>query len=270
MVMGEHGSANFTATGVTYGGQVMTKQTEKLTGSTARNYAAIFTLNESGVNAANSGLINVTWSTAPSGFNVYSVLLGNVNQSSPFSTSNNALTGTTITAYALTSGSGDMLIQCGATASNHTITFNNGITKSFESNASWGDATGGYKTGTGVNEIPGYSQSKRGQMVICAMVAKKATAPQLAPHVVTGFDIPNDNNNSISVYPNPASGYLNIAHNQDAEIRIYDLRGVLQISKNSKGNSTVIDVSNFKQSGMYLVQIVSDNLTKVVKVSIIK
>jgi hypothetical protein len=176
MVMGES-SSDFTASSVTYGGQPMYRQTERLYPDGSRTYVALFTLNEQGVNAATSGEIAVNWSAPPSsGFSIYSVLLANVDQTTPVSVVvQNALTGSVVeTSSALAAASGDMVILCGATATNNTISFTNGFTQRFESNAGWGDGTGGYKAGTGQSERPRFSQSGSGRMVICAMVVKKA------------------------------------------------------------------------------------------------
>lgn len=176
MVMGES-NATFSATGVTYGGQAMTKQSERMYYvSGNRTYASIFTLKEAGVNAATSGAIAVTWSAAPSvGSSVYSVLLSNVDQTTPVSgAANNALTGTTIaTTSPLSNYAGDMLIMIGATESNNTQTFNNGFTKQFESNTSWGDGVGGYKVGKAIDETPSFTQSSSGRMAMCAIVVKR-------------------------------------------------------------------------------------------------
>jgi hypothetical protein len=199
MVMGES-SGSFSATGVTYGGQSMTKQTEKLYYvSGNRTYAAIFTLNETGVNTATNGTIAVTWSTTPSsGTSVYSVLLGNVDQTTPVSaTASNGLTGTTITTSALAAGNGDMIIAAGATESDGSITFTNGFTEAFEtSGLSWGDACGGYKMGIAASETPGYTQSASMRLVLCAMAVKMAAS---------GFSLTTSASNG-SVILNPPGG----------------------------------------------------------------
>lgn len=176
MVMGEHASSDFSATSVTYGGQLMTKQTETVFGATVRTYSSIFTLNASGLNTATSGEIAVAWSSAPTGFDVYSALLGNIDQTLPVGqVATNRLSGTSISTE-LTAAAGDQVLFAGATAGNNTQTANNGFTKQFESNSGWGDAVGGDKVGTGVAEMPGFTQSTSGRMVICAMVARRASA----------------------------------------------------------------------------------------------
>lgn len=195
-VMGEH-PATFSATSVTHGGQKMTRQTEKLhkeaTGSSS--YSSIFTLNETGVNAASSGTIEITWSETPStGNSVYSVLLGNVDQTIPVSaTATNGLTGATVTTSALAASNGDMVVLCGATANNNTFTFNNGFVNQFESNSSWGDGIGGSKMGSGSNETPSFLQSASGRMSLCAIVVKNASALTLKVNLISenGVNISN-------------------------------------------------------------------------------
>jgi Divergent InlB B-repeat domain len=178
MVMGESNS-DFAANGVTYGGQYMTRQTERLyyvNGS--RSYVSLWTLLEAGVNAANSGDIVVSWTSTPSsGSSVYSSLLSNVDQELPVpAMATNALTGTSISTSPLSAQSGDLVLMSGATESNNTLTLNNGFTKQFESNSNWGDGVGGNKFGNGSNETPSFSQITSGRMVLAAMVVKKASA----------------------------------------------------------------------------------------------
>ncbi len=209
-------STDFTATAVTYGGQTMTKQTEKLQIDGSRLYVAIFTLNEAGVNAASSGTITVTWSKTPSdGYSVYSAMLGYVDQTTPvIATATNGLTGTTITTSALTADSGNMVLLCGATANNNKVTFNNGFISKFESNASWGDGIGGSKMGSGVNETPSFTQSASGRMALCAIVVKNAStkptisvdAKPIAGGTVTGGGT-FDQNQIVTITASAANGY---------------------------------------------------------------
>jgi len=257
-VMGEH-TANFSAATVTYGGQTMTKQTEKLykEASGSSSYSSIFTLNEAGVNAASSGTIDVTWSETPStGYSIYSVLLGNVDQTIPVSaTATNGLTGTTVTTSALAATNGNMVVLCGATANNNTVTFNNGFIGQFESNSSWGDGIGGSKMGSGVNETPGFSQSASGRMSLCAIVVKNAS-------VLTSMD--NHNSETVvNIYPNPANKTLNLEFPADEKTReiklINSLGQVVYFTKTT--NSTIqIDVKTLKLKGLILVQVKSDKM----------
>ena len=70
-----------------------------------------------------------------------------------------------------------------------------------------------------------------------------------------------------SVYPNPVSDILNIKHINGALVKIYNMQGVLLYSKKTTGSNSSIDVSKFNRGGFLLVQIISGNQTKVVKVA---
>jgi hypothetical protein len=265
MLMGES-TTNFSATAVTYGGQTMTKQSEKLYYVSAnRTYASIFTLNETGVNAATSGTIAATWSATPSvGSSIYSVLLSNVDQTTPISaTANNGLTGTSITTSALTAASGDMVVMCGATENNITQTFNNGFTKQFESSSTWGDGVGGNKLGSGVNETPSFTQSASGRMALCAMVVKKATNLMRAPAIKTEIiDINSKSDNKINIYPNPVSTNLNIDFSNadiSREIKVFNVFGQLVYSTKTKSTNVQINVKSLNLKGLVMVQVIEGN-----------
>jgi hypothetical protein len=94
----------------------------------------------------------------------------------------------------------------------------------------------------------------------------------MRPVFSTGLDqvlgIPetkNNENNSIIVYPNPTSDYINISLNKNLEssyIEVYDSYGrLIYISKESK-----INLSSFK-NGVYFIRVpaVSNNTFKVIK-----
>ena len=297
MVMGES-TGNFSATSVTYGGQSMTKQTERLfsVGTGNRTYAAIFMLKETGVNAATTGTIAVNWSATPSsGSGIYSVLLSNVNQTATFVTANNALTGTSLSTSALAAATGDMVVMCGATENNTTLTFNNSFTKQFESNTAWGDATGGNKLGSGVNETPSFTQSASGRMVLCAMVVKSTTSNLVGGGSVlsagsveeedsyTALKLDKGTENVLSaaenlsfkqavkVMPNPViNNDLYIEHPENTIIRIFSPEGQLLYNQRVFGTQTNIDVAKLKANGLILVHISSGTDAMVFKVLVVE
>jgi PKD repeat protein len=257
MVMGES-SGDFSANTVTYGGQIMTKQTDRMYFTTGfRTYASIFTLNEAGINAATSGTIAVNWSTVPSsGSAIYSVLLSNVDQSTAIANvANNALTGSTIAIpSAMAVEAGDIVILSGATNRNSTQTFNNDFIKTFESDSTWGDAVGGYKLGSGSLETPSFSQLTGGRMVICAFVAKKLSSNLSSPK--------NAFNSGISIYPNPTTGILNIdfVHGETSkEINIFNALGQLVHSYKTVSAATQVDLKALNVKGFVTVQILQGN-----------
>jgi PKD repeat protein len=258
MVMGES-NANFSATNVSFGGRPMTKQTESILNvSGIRSYASIFTLNEIGVNAATSGTIAVSWSKTPSvGSSVCSVLLGNVDQTaSVYTSANNALTGTSIATNALAAASGDLIIMAGATENNIVQIFNNGFTKEFESNTSWGDGVCGYKLGIGGNEIPSFTQSAIGRMVLCAIVVKKSSSSVFK---TMDLSYSKDSQNSLRIYPNPASSILNIdfaTAEISKEVKIFNEIGQLVYSLQTRNSSAQIDVQSIGVKGIVMVQVI--------------
>jgi len=272
MVMGET-TANFTATGVKYGGQTMTKVTEKSILSGSATYSAIFILKEVGVNAATSGTIAVTWSATPSaGSSIYSVLLGNVDQTTTIVSANNALaSATSITTSAMATASGDIVVMCGATANNNTQTFNNSFIKQFESNSGWGDGVGGNKMGTGVIETPSFTQSASGRMVLCALVAKKSSVLKSA----LSISLQKENNADyiVNVYPNPVSKTLYINHANSkivTNIKIFNMHGQMLYNKQASGSITQVNVKELNCKGLLLVQVSSGQDISTFKVSVVK
>jgi len=279
MVMGES-TSDFTATQVTYGGQTMTKQTENMYYTTSsRTYVAIFTLGESGVAAASSGTINVTWSVAPSsGSDVYSVLLGNVDQTNPVSAKvNNALTDTIVaTTSPLLANKGDMVIMAGATGTNNTITFYNNFIKMFESNSSWGDGVGGYKMGSGASETPSFSQSASGRIVICAIVAKLSGSPTAV----------NDKNENIlptsfellQNYPNPFNPTTNINFSIQQSglvtLKVFNILGqevATLVNQNMQPGKYSVDFNASKlSSGVFIYQLTAGTYTSTKKMMLLK
>ncbi|NLA25320.1 MAG: T9SS type A sorting domain-containing protein, partial [Bacteroidales bacterium] len=67
-------------------------------------------------------------------------------------------------------------------------------------------------------------------------------------------------NNEISIYPNPASEYLNIELNQylSDEVQIYDISGKLLISKAINSNHTQINIADLEQ-GMYILNVLKSD-----------
>ncbi|NLA25321.1 MAG: T9SS type A sorting domain-containing protein [Bacteroidales bacterium] len=67
-------------------------------------------------------------------------------------------------------------------------------------------------------------------------------------------------NNEISIYPNPASEYLNIELNQHLsdEVQIYDISGKLLISKAINSNQTQINIADLEQ-GMYILNVLKSD-----------
>jgi uncharacterized protein YjdB len=271
VVMGEHATENLSATTVTYGGQVMTKQTQRIQRSgtspnfTFCTYAAIFTLNEAGINAANNtGTISVTWSTGNLvGSNVYSVMLTNAQQSTILASdkvNNAALSATQISTTALSSPAGSVVLMCGATAANNDVTNSVDFSNPFNSNLDWGASTVGNTTvgNTAKQVTPGFTQvGSAGRMVVCAIVVNKASTTSAK---VRASAAPLEK--AISIYPNPVSNTLNIDFadsTENKEVQVYNTLGQLLYSAKTKESRTQIDITSLHVKGLVLVKIIDQD-----------
>ena len=63
-------------------------------------------------------------------------------------------------------------------------------------------------------------------------------------------------NNSVNIYPNPASEYITINNDNNAQVKISDISGRTVISQNIEGNTT-INVNNLS-TGVYNVSVISN------------
>ena len=76
----------------------------------------------------------------------------------------------------------------------------------------------------------------------------------------SGFQL----DNSISVYPNPASSKINVKANTDIkEMNLYDLQG--RLIETAIGNNKSLDISN-KQKGVYFLKVTTEKGSKVEKI----
>lgn len=77
------------------------------------------------------------------------------------------------------------------------------------------------------------------------------------------FELDNNKNKSIQVYPNPASSTLFIKGlDVNSEVSIFDLNGCLVVNKNLKGNQIGI---NELAKGVYILKILHNNSYQIVK-----
>jgi hypothetical protein len=74
----------------------------------------------------------------------------------------------------------------------------------------------------------------------------------------TSIVSPN-NNAGLSIYPNPASSFINIKNNDGGEFNIdlYDMSGRLLLEEKSKQANTIIDISKLA-SGIYSIYMTKD------------
>lgn len=108
-------TSGVTLSTVTYGGQSMTKITDKIIGSSSsRAYVGAFILNDAGISAASDTTFSPTWSgTAPTSVTYTSVFLQNVNQTTLVgATANNGLTSAySVATTPIATNNGDMVIE---------------------------------------------------------------------------------------------------------------------------------------------------------------
>jgi hypothetical protein len=146
--------------------------------------------------------------------------------------------------------------MCGATANNNTVTFNNGFTKQFESNSTWGDGIGGSKMGSGVNEIASFTQSATGRMVLCSFVVKKASAS--TQRLTFADKAETVSKNILSIYPNPTSDILNVDFLESKnvkEVKVFNMAGQLLHSLKTSNSSVQIDVQSLNVKGSFILQV---------------
>lgn len=86
------------------------------------------------------------------------------------------------------------------------------------------------------------------------------------------FSITDNQNNKISLIPNPASDSLqvSIANNLINTITIYDLKGAIVLSKTNVSSSEKIIAVNNLEGGVYLVKVTSESGKSIVEKLIIK
>jgi len=99
-------------------------------------------------------------------------------------------------------------------------------------------------------------------MVICAMVVKKSSRAKSASLDTDNFDIANALEDGIRVYPNPASGILNIdfpSAEISREIKVFNTVGQLIHSVQTKNASAQIDVQSWNLKGIVMVQVITGN-----------
>ena len=244
-------SSTTSLTGVTYGGQAMTKITDKLIGSgSSRAYVAAFILNNTGITAATSTTFTLAWTNAPSSITYESVFLQNVNQTTLIGASASAGTtsGTPVSTSALSTSNGDMVIENATSSVAGTYTVTTGWIKDVDLTVTGYDGMDGHKPATGASETPSVTQASSGNHVLIGYVAKMA--PNVAPAAPTGFTAGgglgyillnwNDNNepdmNGYNVYRSTTSG-----------------SGYVKLNNSLLGSSDYTDVNVINDTTYYYV-----------------
>jgi hypothetical protein len=70
--------------------------------------------------------------------------------------------------------------------------------------------------------------------------------------------VSDHDNQSFSVFPNPATDYITVQTEHDGMIAFYNLFGMLVYKTNTYKNTSTIDVRNLK-SGVYIIKFVNEH-----------
>lgn len=143
----------------------------------------------------------------------------------------------------------------GNTDTSYVYNFGEDLTLVYEENPTHNYTTSGSYNVTLVSGIQGWrstgicSETQTGTVDIC-----------------TGID--ENNNTTLTLYPNPVSNLLSITGMENnSTINIYDVTGKLVISKNNLANTSYSLSTESLNSGVYFVSINSDNTpTKTIKI----
>lgn len=116
----------------------------------------------------------------------------------------------------------------------------------------WGtwsaDNVGGWVTNTGIGE-----ELSDGDWFACSYTSwAPATPPSYPTNGYSTAGIEENANNQISIYPNPASDFVNLNLNEDAFVQVTDLQGRVVVSAQYQQGITELNVADL-ESGVYFV-----------------
>jgi fibronectin type 3 domain-containing protein len=258
----EH-SASTSLTGVTYGGQQMTKVIDMIVYNIYYSYVAAYILNEAGVAAATSGTFNPTWSGTPNTVGYASVFLGNVNQTTLVGASDSNATASStpnpIKTNPLSTTQGDKVIVAASSGNSGSYTLNNGFTEGIDQTMG-SAATGvtGHKAATGVAETPSatFSPSLNRQVII-GFVVQVPGPPDMPPSAPTG----------LSASASIGTVLLEWNDNAETDVNGYNVyRSLTSGSGYNKENPQLLSNSNYNDTNVvngtpyyYVVTAVDDN-----------
>ena len=86
---------------------------------------------------------------------------------------------------------------------------------------------------------------------------------------VDGYDWMGESSESVSVYPNPTTGNVNIVALGTNHITVLNALGQVVYDANADGNMTTLDMSQF-QAGVYMVRVTTENGESVKRISAVK
>lgn len=85
----------------------------------------------------------------------------------------------------------------------------------------------------------------------------------------TGSNNIIENNNNVSIYPNPTTGYLNINNVDNSNIYVYNVLGEVVASVNNSSNFVKLDLNNLSK-GTYVVKIINNDSTITKQITLVK
>ena len=86
---------------------------------------------------------------------------------------------------------------------------------------------------------------------------------------IDGYDWIGENNESVSVYPNPSTGNVNVAAFGINHITVLNALGQVVYDANANGNIATLDMNRY-QAGVYMVRVTTENGESVKRISIVK
>jgi len=187
---------------VTYSGQPMTKIIDEIIGPSYQAYVVAYILDETGISAATDGTFVPVWNATPDNVSYASVFLENVEQTDPVGAIASNRTSSSlpnpITASALATSDGDMVIVAATCGNAGSYTLNNGFTEGTDQRMASSTGVTGHKSATGADETPSVMHSGPNRQVIIGLVVQ-ATPPD--PNKATNPNPTNDESN-VSVSTN--------------------------------------------------------------------
>jgi len=86
---------------------------------------------------------------------------------------------------------------------------------------------------------------------------------------VDGYDWIGESNESVSVFPNPTTGNVNVVASGIKHITVINALGQVVYDANADGNMTTLDMNQY-QAGVYMVRVITDNSESVKRISVVK
>ena len=83
---------------------------------------------------------------------------------------------------------------------------------------------------------------------------------------VDGYDWIGENNETVTVYPNPTSGNVNITAPGLSHITVINALGQVVYDSEADGNMTILDMNRY-QAGVYTVRVITENGESVKRIS---